>query len=189
MNSKQLLLAGFIVVILFALNSCSDSEDDPDPCMNGPEISVDNVKVSIEGKATGEITVSATGGADPYMFSIDGSTFQTSGLFSNLAAGDYTLTVKDANECTDSEMVTVAEVPEVSYANQIRPIIDNNCQLSNCHGDRQGIPTFATYDNVKARAAAIKTKTGDKSMPPTGPLPDSEIKLIADWVDQGAPDN
>ena len=32
--------------LVFILNSCSDSEDDPDPCINGPEISVDEIKVS-----------------------------------------------------------------------------------------------------------------------------------------------
>ena len=99
------------------------------------------------------------------------------------------MTIKDANDCTDSKMVTVAEVPEVSYADQVRPIIDTNCQISNCHGERQGIPSFATYADVKAIASGIKLRTTGQSMPPSGPLPDAEIKLIADWVDQGAPNN
>ena len=189
MNRNRLFLSGLIIIILFVLNSCSDSGDDPDPCLNGPEISVDNVLVSVEGKSNGELTVSATGGNTPYMYSIDGTNFQSSGTFSNLAADDYTIVAKDANDCTDTELATVEEVPEVFYANQIRPIIDTNCQVSNCHGSNGNIPTFATYEDVMAKADRIKARTGAGTMPPNGPLSSSDVQLIADWVDQGAVNN
>ena len=189
MNRNRLFLSGLIIIILFVLNSCSDSDDDPDPCLNGPEISVDNVLVSVAGNSSGEITVSSTGGNSPYMYSVDGTNFQSSGTFSNLAADDYTVVVKDANDCTDTEMATVDEVPEVFYANQIRPIIDTNCQVSNCHGSNSNIPTYATYADVKAKADRIKFRTGAGTMPPNGPLASSDVQLIADWVDQGAPNN
>lgn len=175
--------------MVFILNSCSDSEEDPDPCINGPEISVDEIKVSVVGKETGEITVSATGGTAPYMYSIDGTNFQSSGTFSNLGADDYTVVVKDANDCTDTDMAIVEEVPEVFYSNQIRPILDANCQRSPCHGTNANIPTFATYDDVKAKADRIAARTGNGTMPPAGPLSNSDVQLIADWVDQGALDN
>lgn len=189
MSRKQLLLPTYFVAFLIVLNSCSESGDDPDPCLNGPEISIDSVLPSVEGKSSGEITVSAMDGAGSKMFSIDGTNFQSSGTFSGLAADDYTITVKDANDCTDTEMATVEEIPEVFYANQIRPIIDVNCQISGCHGSNSGIPTFATYNDVFAKADRIKVRTGDKSMPRGGSITDTEIKLIADWVDQGAPNN
>lgn len=188
MNRLKLLSASLLAT-LFLLNSCSESDDEPDPCLNGPEISVDEVLASVEGKSTGEITVSATGGASPYMYSIDGSNFQSSGTFSGLEADDYTIIVKDANECTDSEMATVDEIPEVFYANQIRPIIDTNCQVSNCHGSNGNIPTFATYADVQAKADRIKARTGAGTMPPSGPLASADVQMIADWVDQGAPNN
>jgi hypothetical protein len=160
-----------------------------DPCLNGPELSVNIVIASIEGQSTGEISVQASSGTSPLMYSIDGVNFQNTSTFSNLSGADYTITVKDANSCTDSKMATVKEVPEVSYADQIRPIIDTNCQLSGCHGSAAGIPTYATYSDVKARESLIKMRTSNKSMPPTGPLSDADIKLISDWVDQGAPNN
>lgn len=189
MNHKPLLQGVFFIAILIILNSCSDSGDEPNPCINGPEISIDNVLNSIEGKTTGEITVSATSGTAPLTFSIDGKNFQSNGTFTNLSADDYTIIVKDDNDCTDSKMTTVDEIPEVFYANQIRPIIDINCQISPCHGSNTSIPTFATYDDVKAKAERIKVTTGNKSMPRNGFLSDNEINLIADWVDQGAPNN
>lgn len=80
----------------------------------------------------------------------------------------------------------------VSYADDIRPILDTNCQLSGCHGSAAGIPSWATYATVSANAAAIKTNTGNKTMPPASSgrsLTDEEIQKIADWVDDGAQNN
>ena len=189
MNKKLINLIGIMIAIIVILSSCSDSTEDVGPCQNGPELSVDNVTLSIEGQSTGAIDVSAKNGTSPFTYSIDGVNFQGDGTFTDLAADDYTVTVKDANNCTDSKMATVTEVPEVSYANEIRPIIDTNCQLSSCHGDNPGIPSFATYPDVQANASGIKFKTSSGSMPPGGPLPDAEVQLISDWVDQGAPNN
>lgn len=189
MKYNQLLTSSILILFIFMLDSCDNSSEEPDPCMNGPEISIDNIQASIEDKSTGEITVSATGGTEPYMYSIDGINFQSSNVFSNLEGGDYTLVVKDANDCSNSKMATVDEIPEVFYANQIRPIIDNNCQISGCHGSNSSIPSWETYDDVKAKAELIKIRTSDKSMPPSGGLSNDDIQLISDWVDQGAPNN
>lgn len=50
---------------------------------------------------TGSITVTGvTGGDAPYTYSIDGVNFQTSDTFTGLTAGTYTVTIKDANDCT-----------------------------------------------------------------------------------------
>lgn len=184
-NKPNLLLISFF----FILNSCSDTGEDTDPCLNGPELKIDNVIASVEGKSTGEIAISANGGTTPYMYSIDGTNFQNDNIFSSLPANDYSVIIKDANGCADTKMVSVAEVPEVFYANQIRPIIDAKCQISPCHGSNNNIPSWATYNDVKAKAELIQLRTSGKSMPPSSPLPDNEIKLIADWVDQGAPNN
>lgn len=189
MKKKLIQGIGILIAIIVILNSCSDSTEEVEPCQDGPELSIDNITISIEGQSNGSIAVSTTKGTSPYMYSIDGINFQSNGTFTDLEADDYTITVKDVNNCTDSKMATVTEVPEVSYASEIRPIIDTNCQLSNCHGDRQGIPSFATYADVKANASNIKFRTSSGAMPPTGPLPDAEVQLISDWVDQGAPNN
>lgn len=49
--------------------------------------------------AQGTITVTATGGTTGYVYSINGTTFQSSNVF-NVNPGDYTVVVKDANGCT-----------------------------------------------------------------------------------------
>jgi len=52
------------------------------------------------GTASGSIRLQAAGGAPPYQYSIDGgNTFSDSMQFDGLAAGRYTMMIKDANDC------------------------------------------------------------------------------------------
>jgi gliding motility-associated-like protein len=52
------------------------------------------------GTNDGALNVTATGGTMPYQYSIDaGVTWQPSNVFSNLPAGNYSVTAKDANNC------------------------------------------------------------------------------------------
>lgn len=51
------------------------------------------------GQSNGSITATATGGTG-FTYSINNGAFQASGTFSNLAAGNYTITAKNSNGCT-----------------------------------------------------------------------------------------
>ncbi len=58
---------------------------------------------------TGTITVTnASGGTDPVLFSIDGNNFQLSKIFTALAAGNYTVTSKDAANILTTAKTTVS---------------------------------------------------------------------------------
>ena len=58
------------------------------------------------GQSNGTVTASATGGSG-FTYSINGTTFQSSGAFSGLAAGNYTVTAKNSNGCTGTSQVTI----------------------------------------------------------------------------------
>ena len=60
-------------------------------------------------KTDGIIEIVGSGGAN-LQYSIDGITFQNSGLFKNVAAGDYKITVKDGN-CIVQKPSSVAQLP------------------------------------------------------------------------------
>lgn len=57
--------------------------------------------------SNGIISLSAQGGSPNYQYSIDGGPFQMASIFNGLAAGSYTLTVKDVNDCTDQISVSL----------------------------------------------------------------------------------
>lgn len=48
----------------------------------------------------GSVQVNAIGGANPFEYALDGGLYQPGNTFSGLAPGDYTVTVRDAGNCT-----------------------------------------------------------------------------------------
>lgn len=70
--------------------------------------------VSCYGGANGTITVTNVNAVAPFQFSIDGIFFQPGSLpytFNNLAAGTYTIAVRDANGCTGFVTKTITQPP------------------------------------------------------------------------------
>jgi gliding motility-associated-like protein len=61
---------------------------------------------------TGTITVTSPTGTD-FTYSIDGTTFQASPIFANLASRSYTLTVKNTAGCTATTRVTITAAPAI----------------------------------------------------------------------------
>jgi gliding motility-associated-like protein len=63
-----------------------------------------------KGDANGSITLTASGGVGPYTYTKGtGNTYQNSSTFNNLAAGNYTFTVKDNLGCVKSFATTLGE--------------------------------------------------------------------------------
>lgn len=75
---------------------------------NSPGIAV--AKVDPNCAPNGTITVTATGGTAPYQYTINGgTTWQSSNVFTGLGGGTYNVIVKDAANCTSSQLpVTLA---------------------------------------------------------------------------------
>lgn len=71
-------------------------------------LAFEQVNVTCNGADNGQIAGAASGGVGPYSYSLDGTNFQTT-IFDSLTPGDYTLTVKDANDCTAATNVTITE--------------------------------------------------------------------------------
>ncbi|MBW8687741.1 T9SS type A sorting domain-containing protein [Chitinophaga rhizophila] len=71
------------------------------------------VKVSCFGGNNGSLTVIATGGTAPFEYAINNGAYQSSGLFEQLTAGTYHITVRDGNRCTTSLDETVAQFSSI----------------------------------------------------------------------------
>lgn len=76
--------------------------------------------------SSGQVQVVPTGGTSPYQFSKDGTTFQTSTLFTGLSATSYTLTAKDANNCTFQTSVAFTQPTDISVTLLSKKDIDCN---------------------------------------------------------------
>jgi autotransporter-associated beta strand protein len=67
------------------------------------------------GSSTGSVTVSGNGGSLPYHYSKDGIDFSNAdGIFGNLIAGSYLITVKDGHGCTTTQAVTITQPTELT---------------------------------------------------------------------------
>ena len=84
------------------LNGCTNSRAFVVTSGSCPTITVSSTTTATAGPTAtnGSITASATGGVAPYTYSKDaGATFQASGFFNNLTAGNYSVVAKDVNGC------------------------------------------------------------------------------------------
>ncbi|WP_197285472.1 Ig-like domain-containing protein, partial [Pedobacter sp. R20-19] len=97
-------------------------------------VDIPPVDVKCFGQNTGSATASATGGTGSYTYSWDTSPVQTTATASNLAAGTYTVTVTDANGCTSSKSVTIAQ-PSAALS------INITAQNVICYGSNTGSAT------------------------------------------------
>jgi hypothetical protein len=92
------------------------------PCTNSTTVTITQptaltasntfVNPTCNGGTNGSVTASASGGTTTYQYSINGGgTYQASPTFGGLAAGTYTITVRDANGCTTTTTVTLTNPP------------------------------------------------------------------------------
>jgi len=81
--------------------------------------------------SNGSVTVTTTSGTAPFEYLWNDST--TNASLVNLLAGDYSVTITDANGCTLVDSVTMGTVGNLSLGINISPIT--------CHGDSNGTAT------------------------------------------------
>ncbi len=83
----------------------------PSSAVSGTITSQTNVTCT--GDNSGSVTVAGSGGVAPYNYKIGTSSFQSSGTFGGLSAGNYTISVQDANLCIFDIQVTIAEPVQI----------------------------------------------------------------------------
>ncbi|MCG9972171.1 LamG-like jellyroll fold domain-containing protein [Christiangramia crocea] len=88
------------------------------------------VEPSCNGVSDGEIIAgTATGGTPPYIYKVNGRSYQSGTNFSGFSNGSYTVTVQDAGGCTATENVTVTEPDQLQITNLT--FLEPNCFGSN----------------------------------------------------------
>ncbi len=151
------------------------------------DLGISGITSSESGCTTSNASLTVTaGGSGTLEYRLDDGAFQTSNEFNGLPAGNYTITVRDA----DCETTSLHQVRSgVSYSSQVEQVITSRCSTPGCHDGSIGASrNWTVFANVQNRAAGIRTRTQNGSMPPedSTPLTQEERDLIACWVDDGA---
>tara|TARA_B100001245_G_C22872101_1_gene419390 strand:- start:664 stop:1434 length:771 start_codon:yes stop_codon:yes gene_type:complete len=84
-------------------------------CATTPIVITNETTDAACNSSTGSIDASASGGTEPYTFSI-GTESNGTGLFTSLPGGSYTLIVTDANGCSSTETIAVANADGVNFS-------------------------------------------------------------------------
>lgn len=137
----------------------------------------------------GSVKFMPNGGTPPYQLKFNNKI--VAGMeVSTLNNGLYQAVISDANLC---EFVIAVSIPQgvtsTSWSVDIKPIIDTRCAKPICHVSGTGRSDFSKLENVQQLATQIKTRTQNGSMPFDEPMPNSQIQLIACWVNDGARNN
>ena len=99
--------ASYSIVIRDA-NSCEFSTSATITDASGPTAISTTIVNEACGTSNGSITLGAvTGGVAPYTYSVNGSAFTSTTSYSSLAAGTYSVVVRDANSCEFSTSATI----------------------------------------------------------------------------------
>lgn len=179
------MAAGLYEISALDDNNCSASLEVTVKNSNGLNITFETTEAGCN-TSNGTLTVTASDGTPPYQYKLDDGNFTSDNSFGGLVADEYDLVVTDASGCVVTQTVRIKS--GISYAGSIASIIENECAISGCHNGSQ-FPDFRVFKNIHDNAAQVKTLTGNRTMPEDGNLTQSEIDMIACWVDDGAPDN
>ena len=122
------------------------------------------------GQTIGSVTGTATGGTGPYTYTIAGPTVNatgaSTGIFTGLAAGSYTITVTDAVPCSaTSTSVTVTEPTQVTVGSPVT--VDPTC-FNGSNGTISITAAGGTAGYTYVIAGPTVNTTGDASGAYTG---------------------
>ena len=93
--------------------------------------SLKKINLTCYNDSSGSITITASGGINPYMYNLNGGTYQTINVFKNLKAVAYVVTVKDKNNC-------IINVPSASLTQPAVISISNVVKSVSCKNASDG---------------------------------------------------
>ncbi|MBL0147098.1 MAG: SprB repeat-containing protein [Chitinophagaceae bacterium] len=123
----------------------------------GPSLNVTNTPSSCNIN-DGTITATASGGTAPYTYSIDGVSYGAAFLFTGLAPGNYTVYVKDFNNCIKTATTSVLNASELTLAvSVINSSCNGNSGKITATATGNALPLQYSLDGVTYQAGNIFT--------------------------------
>jgi uncharacterized protein (TIGR02145 family) len=136
---------GVFGLLVFLALSCGDKNKPtpnptPDPCVSTSL----QVSASVNDR---QVTATASGGTAPYIYSMNGVSYVSTNVFSDLANATYTVYVKDNAGCVKTTQVTVNYVEE-DPANSFRDSRDNQLYLTVQVGNQVWMKENLNYETA-----------------------------------------
>jgi hypothetical protein len=134
------------IIVNLSVNGCADADTLDITISNSVPLSVITTKENITCTSLGKITVNASGGSLPYQYALNSGAFQTSNVFSGLAAGVYLTITKDNAGALVQKYDTLLNFSQPVVAGSINgPMSVPTLALSNyIVGQQAGINYFWT---------------------------------------------
>ncbi len=123
---------------------------------------ITNVTTTNCGYSNGAITVTTTGGTEPYSYLWNTVPAQTTASANGIIAGNYTVTISDINGCTTTVSGTVPEYPGPKVTASSSPEIcgQNNGTVTAMPTDGHGAPYTYLWSNGDTTAISDSLNTG-----------------------------
>jgi gliding motility-associated-like protein len=103
----------------------------------------------------GKIVVTADKGTAPYNYSLDGTNFQTSNTFNGLSAGNYTVTLKDANGLINTTQVTIANTDPPQIGSRVISATCKNDGSVSAGATIGAVPMQYSLDSIPFQSDSI----------------------------------
>jgi len=158
-NQFSGLTAGNYAVTIADANNCSTVANVNINGGTAPIATINNVVQTTCSQSTGSVSIVVSGGQAPFVYDIGNGNVSTS-TFSDLAAGTYTITVTDRNNCTTNQTITINEPtsPILSVlstqnaacgnANGAVSVISSNGLAPYTYDIGNGLTNNPTFDNL-----------------------------------------
>lgn len=111
------LAAGSYSIVVKDANACEKSYTVIVPSVNGPVLdTIIKNDLICNGIANGSLLAIASGGSGNLLYSINNGIFGSDSIFNSLAAGNYTVTVKDSAGCINARQITISTPPPINVS-------------------------------------------------------------------------
>ncbi|MBK8833038.1 MAG: gliding motility-associated C-terminal domain-containing protein [Saprospiraceae bacterium] len=138
-NTYTGLPAGQYAFFLRDQTNCTDSIHVELIQQHAPAWQAVDVEPTSCGQSNGSLTLNVTGSTLPLQYALNGGSFSSTNLYTNLSAGQYIVTVRDGNDCRIHDTLTINP--------SSRPVIqDALITAETCNQNNGSLAVIATSD-------------------------------------------
>jgi photosystem II stability/assembly factor-like uncharacterized protein len=162
------LATGTYTVTVAGSNSCSSTMTAIIGTSEAPILGISNIVSPCLGQSDGTATVTTSGGVSPYTYLW--SNGQTIATVTNLASGNYTVTVTGNNGCTSTAtaIIAVSDAPTSGISNTVSPCTGQSNGSATVSASGGVLPYTYLWSNGQTEATANDLTAGNYAVTVTG---------------------